>query len=313
METRHFLSNNGQTREQQLHSDTCDAIERFLLHPQASEEELAIISGQGVPGLLITECLRFCYNRPSSPVDQAALTNKYFPENRNTNPCLPRLLWTIASAKEVALSDIGWKDRYLSKIREIIRGESEAIVAPTIALLQAGGDLAVEEADRVFEDFARNHGPSHEILGRLLVDWPGLLGVDRRDKTLESSRRAIAILSRWSGQRSGGYQSAYPFLFFPLVEFVLSHAAHDEAVKAYLKGLSITFSEYRGGPGAERGVKILADFELLLKQVPDAVWAEVHRVVVSWHDPRPQEPPYSCHHDDALGPSYLGPVENCET
>src|SRR5262249_51987717 len=161
----------------------------FLLH-DVQEHELTEIADEGLPGAFIVESLRFCCGLPATVASQATIAgNPVFSERWNNDECFRRLGWLATAAREGALSDSDWKNDVKAILNEMLRRGSENLLPAAIALLSVGGDLSDEQAGRVFEEYARKHELSHPVLGRLLINWPALLAVERSEKVLESSRQ----------------------------------------------------------------------------------------------------------------------------
>lgn len=262
----------------QLHPDTCNAIEQFLLHEEASPEELETIAKNDFPGLLISESLRFCYGRLSKVEDQALLTrNRDYHESWNTNPCFKRLLWMSETAKIMAMENSEWKNQYLGKLKLLMHSESNplSLINIAIGLLQTNNDLEANLEEMVFEKFAKNHSRSHSMLGRLLVSWFLSLDDSRKSKTQALARRCTDMLIRRDRLASAGYRSPYPYLLFPLIEFSFTKEARRDAIQVYLEGLTLIFSRYQQHQGEIKSRQILADFERLVRMVPDQVWVMI--------------------------------------
>src|SRR5262249_10322057 len=152
---------------------TCDAIGHLLYFGDVTESTLDALAKQGTFGIMVSEAIRFCTGLHPSLSSRLTLVLSGAPALRfESDRPFQRLRYNVRRFHITYLEeDVVGRNAYVAAIEEAIRLHADSVGPLALELLRFRGNLPVDLAPAVFEDFAKHFRGYQEEMTLGIIRW----------------------------------------------------------------------------------------------------------------------------------------------
>lgn len=266
-----------------LHPELHQTIEDALLETPLKDDYLDELGKGGVPGALVSSCLRFCYGRRLGMRESLQLF-RFWPDTVQRQDRLMMRLYRCW--REHCTADIrthpDTKRQFLEELDALLLRDTYSACDVAAQLLVLRGRLLPAQIGRVFEFCAENPWSLNTEMGKLFVDWlSGDLDAETAEAVDAACTRALGVLDEtsWEPTSQEHLREIIAFLLFPSVYWACTGKESDRAGRVFLRGLKFLAGHAGGGQAViARLADMLKTLEPLLAKVrPSLIEGLLHQ------------------------------------
>jgi hypothetical protein len=256
-----------------MHPALLLTIEEALWLPPFEAHELAIIAQGGLAGQMTALVLRLCYGSPPVLGEALAFLSSLWqrqdgPDERTRKRL--RACWILARRQFFGPgTSQEAKDAYAASIAQDLTSGGITLLPQALELLKVRGKLRVEEARKLFDDFARFSSGFHKLLTPEISRW--LTGELAHDEKVELSLLFKEHLERieaisWDSKEVESVAVEAYFLF-AFGYWALTQTPLQAASLTFLKGIKFLYKESSQKHLVDAD-DLFFDLEPLIQKVP---------------------------------------------